>query len=79
MTDYLLYMQQFFSTQNLHFFHLPHYVHWCAENGEKPVSNIRLGKELQRLGIERKKDMFGVFYYLHEIKHDEIQDNMTII
>ena len=55
------------------------YQHWCAENGEKPVSNIRLGKELQRLGIERKKDMFGVFYYLHEIKHDEIQDNMTII
>jgi len=43
------------------------------------VSNIRLGKEMQRLGIERKKDMYGVFYYLHEIKHDEIQDNMTII
>lgn len=55
------------------------YQHWCAENGEKPVSNIRLGKEMQRLGMERKKDMYGVFYYLREIKHDEIQDNMTII
>lgn len=55
------------------------YQHWCAENGEKPVSNIRLGKELQRLGMERKKDMYGVFYYLRERKHDEIQDNMTII
>ena len=59
------------------------YQHWCAENGEKPVSSIRLGKELQRLGINRKKDMHGLFYYLQEKPHDEIteshDENMTTL
>jgi putative DNA primase/helicase len=47
------------------------YQHWCAENGEKAVSNIRLGKELQRLGIERKKDKHGLFYYLRKKTDDD--------
>ena len=43
---------------------------WCEENGEKYVSNIALGKELQRLGIEKRKDMHGVYYHL-KLQHDK--------
>ena len=40
------------------------YQHWCAENGEKPVSNIRLGKEMQRLGIVKDRDTTGIYFEL---------------
>ena len=38
------------------------YRTWCQYNGEKPVSQIALSKELQRLGIARGKDKKGYFW-----------------
>lgn len=40
------------------------YRNWCDANGEKCVSNITLGKELQRLGIKKSRDTTGIFYTL---------------
>ena len=40
------------------------YRTWCDYNGEKPVSNIAFGKELQRLGVEKSRDNKGALYGL---------------
>ncbi|MBR4944301.1 MAG: hypothetical protein IKZ26_02675 [Peptococcaceae bacterium] len=50
------------------------YVHWCAENGEKPVSNTAFGKELQRLGIARTRDRKGYCYALREKEPDSFTE-----
>lgn len=42
------------------------YTAWCAETGQQRVSQIALGKELQRLGLKKKKDKHGTFYLLVE-------------
>ena len=56
----------------------PDYRSWCEHNGEKPVSNIALGKELQRLGVDKHKDMHGVYYGL-VLSHDNSDHTMTKI
>ena len=38
------------------------YKTWCQYNGEKPVTQIALSKELQRLGFTRGKDMKGYYW-----------------
>ena len=38
------------------------YRTWCQYNGEKPVTQIALSKELQRLGIARGKDHYGYYW-----------------
>ena len=43
------------------------YRTWCQYNGEKPVSQVLLSRELLRLGIEKRKDMHGTFYCLCQI------------
>lgn len=40
------------------------YQQWCAENGEKPVSNVIFSRELQRLGVLRERDRRGSYYNL---------------
>ena len=40
------------------------YRHWCEMNGEKYVSSILFGKELQRLGVKRERDKHGYYYAL---------------
>jgi putative DNA primase/helicase len=40
------------------------YRWWCGDNGERGVSNIVFGKELQRLGLQKDKDRYGIFYSL---------------
>ena len=40
------------------------YRHWCEMNGEKFVSSIQFGKEMQRLKIDKNRDRFGTYYML---------------
>jgi putative DNA primase/helicase len=40
------------------------YRTWCQYNGEKPVSQVLLSRELLRLGIAKKKDRNGIYYEL---------------
>ena len=40
------------------------YKTWCQYNGEKPVTQIALSKELQRLGIARGRDMNGYYWHM---------------
>lgn len=46
------------------------YQHWCAENGEKAVSNIVFGKEMQRLVIPKTRGRQGYYYALREKEPD---------
>jgi putative DNA primase/helicase len=46
------------------------YQHWCAENGEKAVSNIVFGKEMQRLAIPKTRGRQGYYYALREKEPD---------
>ena len=43
-----------------------HYQGWCAENGEKAVSNNKFGMEMTRLGVEKGRGKHGIFYRLNE-------------
>ena len=43
-----------------------HYQGWCAENGEKAVSNNKFSAEMVRLGVKRWRETAGVFYSLQE-------------
>ena len=43
-----------------------HYQGWCAENGEKAVSNNKFGMEITRLGVEKGRGKHGIFYRLNE-------------
>ena len=47
-----------------------HYQGWCAENGEKAVSNIVFGKEMQRLAIPKTRGRQGYYYALREKEPD---------
>ncbi len=50
------------------------YQHWCAENGEKPVSNAIFGKEMRRLGIPKTRDHQGYYYSLREKTADDFTE-----
>ena len=41
------------------------YRTWCQYNGEKPVSQVMLSRELARLGVEKRKDRNGIYYHLY--------------
>ena len=43
-----------------------HYQGWCAENGEKAVSNNKFSAEMVRLGVRKGRDKHNTFYYLAE-------------
>ena len=40
------------------------YRRWCEMNGEKYVSSIQFGKEMQRLRIDKNRDRSGTYYML---------------
>ena len=47
------------------------YRTWCQYNGEKPVSQVMLSRELLRLGVEKRKDMYGTFYCLRQYRQEK--------
>ena len=43
-----------------------HYQAWCAENGEKAVSNNKFSAEMVRLGVQKGRDQYNTFYHLSD-------------
>lgn len=42
------------------------YTVWCAETGQQRASQVVLSRELQRLGVEKRKDRNGMYYTLRK-------------
>ena len=44
-----------------------HYLEWCKASGEKGVSKLLFSKQMERLGIEKKKISQGTCYLLRKV------------
>lgn len=48
------------------------YVRWCQNSGLEPIANSMFGKELQRLGFEKKSSNKGTMRRGIILKDDEV-------